>query len=443
METENNSSQPQHITEPPLDTPPPQDNPSGQAKITKKKLLLAIGIVAAIVLVGAAIFALSNNTKPKSDSQSSNTPSTASETPGFLQQYGDTCKDRDVAFTSPVVPFEQLGFIEPMGKVSDGHVTPTDHIYVAPKNSQAADNTTDVIMPAKGTVVEISAMPAQYVGDRDQQTAPEDHRLVVAFNCRYFAIFIHVHQLSGPLASALGGKLEPNTQKRVSVELNAGDKLGKIGGNPVDMTLVDVEQTLKGFITPDLYKGEPWKVHTIDPLSVYSGETKTKLVAASLRSQEPYGGKIDYDKKGALAGNWFRVGTNGYAGSDQSRYWDGHLSIAPDYIDAKSTVVSIGNWEGKAAQFAAKTAIDPTAITKSNGPTKLELVQLNHMLPSGQGWSGMSTPQKGITVSTNGSVLGTLLVEVQSGEKLKIEKFAGKTAGQVSGFTANAQTYER
>jgi hypothetical protein len=329
-----------------------------------------------------------------------------------------------------------------MGKVKDGHVTPTDHVYLAPLNQQAADNTTDVFMPADGTVTTIAAMPAEYIGDAKQQVAPEDHRLVIAHNCQYVSIFIHVHQLSDALKSALGGSLKPNEQKQVSVELKAGDKLGKIGGNPVDWTLADAKQTLKGFITPSLYNGESWKIHAIDPISVYSGATKTSFIAKSLRLVEPYGGKIDYDQPGALIGNWFREGTNGYAGASQDRYYDGHLSIAPNSIDPASITVSIGNWSGKAAQMTVKGKVDPAAVRAGSAAVKYELQSIAYQRPNGQAWSG-GAYVRGMTVSAAGSFAGTILFQVLAGEKLRVETFPNKTAAEVTGFTSAAQTYVR
>jgi hypothetical protein len=300
-------------------------------------------------------------------------------------------------------------------------------------------------MPANGTIVGISAMPAQYIGDKDQQTAPEDHRLEIMHSCQYYSIFIHVHKLD-PAITSVVGKLDPNTSKKVSIELKAGDKVGKIGGSAFDWTLVDTKTTLTGFISPALYTGESWKINSIDPLSVYTGTLKTKLQSLSLRSSEPYGGKIDFDKKGALIGNWFRTGSGGYSSNNKDnggRYWDGHLSIAPDHIDPSFTIASIGNWQDKAAQFAVKGKIDPSTLTQASGPQKLELLPLRYLLPSGQQWTGNEAFVKGITVSQSGTTSGTLLVEVQEGEKLKVEKFIGKSPSSVTGFTAAAQTYER
>lgn len=361
----------------------------------------------------------------------------------FADQYKDLCKDRKVNFTSGPMPASQLSYIEPLGKVNDGHVTPTDHVYVHGADFNAGANAYDAIMPADGTVIDISAMPDQYIGDRNQQTASEDHRLVISHSCRYYSIYIHVHKLDPVLQRAVGD-LAPNQNKRVSVELKAGDKLGKVGGGGFDWTPIDTNKKLAGLITPELYQGESWKIHTVSPFDLYSGQLKRELEAKSLRTVAPLGGKIDWDQRGRLIGNWFRQGSGGYSGqngNNEGRYWDGHLSIAPDYIDGKTTVVSIGNWGGKAQQLAAKTTVNPASVSTNSGPVKIELTPLTYTSANGQSFNGQ--PTKGMTVSTNGPTAGTILVEVQKGEKLKVETFVGKTADQVSGFSEAAMIYER
>ena len=393
--------------------------------------LIIIGIVAVIL----------NTVRQDNTPQSITTPGS------FSQTYKDTCKEHDVAFTSPPMKMEDIGFIRPLGAMLDGHVTPTDHVYVGPVNSQVADNTYPVTMPADGTVVEVSRMPDQYVGDRAGQQLPsEDHRIVISFSCRYFAVFIHVHKLTDALRSKIGA-LSPNESKRTELTLKAGETVGYIGGSTFDWTPVDTSVTLPGFITPELYKGEPWKIHTISPFDLYTGELRAQLEAKSLRTAAPVGGKIDYDQKGKLIGNWFRSNSGGYTGSTEAsanpgRYWDGHLAIVPDYIDPAYTIVSLGNWQDKAQQFLAVTKLDPAAISEQSGMVKIELSAFSYTSDSSPQWRGDGFAKDVHPRAISGSV-GTLAVQVLPGEKLKIEKFTGKTPTQITGFTGAAETFER
>lgn len=339
----------------------------------------------------------------------------------------------------------ELAYIRPLGAMSDGHVTPTDHVYIGGPNPNAADNTYAVLMPADGTVTAVAAMPAQYIGDRTgQQVAAEDHRIVVSHSCRYFSIFIHIHKLSDAVTAAVG-KLQPNENKQANVELKAGDVIGYIGGSTFDWTPLDTTTTLKGFITPSRYSGESWKIHTVSPFDLYKGELKTQLEAKSLRSVAPLGGKIDYDQPGKLIGNWFREGTGGYTGPGENnggRYWDGHLSVVPDYIDPASTIVSTGNWGGSAKQMVVKGTHDPATVGEQQGPVKYELLRLNYINPANP-MADARMPTKGMKPAQNTALEGTILLQVLPGEKLKVETFPGKSATQVTGFTAAAQLYER
>lgn len=407
-----------------------------------QKYWWVIALGALLIIVGITVIILNTTQQDKQPTSPQGNTSGS-----FSQNYKDACKERDVAFTSPPMKMEDIGFIRPLGAMLDGHVTPTDHVYIGPINSQVADNTYPVIMPADGTVVEVSRMPDQYVGDRTGQQLPsEDHRIVISFSCRYYAIFIHIHKLADPLRSKVGA-LSPNESKRTELDLRAGETVGYIGGSTFDWTPIDTSVTLSGFTTPELYKGEPWKIHTISPFDLYTGGLRAQLEAKSLRTVAPIGGKIDYDQKGKLIGNWFRSNSGGYTGStamgaNSGRYWDGHLAIVPDYIDPTFTIVSLGNWQDRAQQFLAITKLDPAAVSEQNNIVKIELSAFSYTSDSSPHWRGDSFAKDIHPRAINGSV-GTLAVQVLPDEKLKIEKFIGKTPAQITGFTEAAEIFER
>jgi hypothetical protein len=429
----------------------PQHATTSSAKLANKKIVWVAAGLAVLALLAGVVFALTSkdDTKQKVSTQKAQSKASSGSANNtgqslFMQQYGNSCKEGDVKFTSAPMKMSDLAYIRPLGAMSDGHVTPTDHVYIGGPNVNAADNTYAVLMPADGTVADVSAMPAQYIGDRSgQQVAQEDHRIVISHSCRYFSIYIHIHKLSDKLKNAVG-TLQPNESKRADVELKAGEVVGYIGGSTFDWTPIDTSVTLKGFITPSRYDGESWKVHTVSPFDLYDGSLKAELEAKSIRSVAPLGGKIDYDQPGKLIGNWFREGSGGYSGTGQNegRYWDGHLSVVPDYIDPTSTIVSIGNWTGSAQQFVVSGSVDPSKIGEQDGVVKYELKRLNYQTANNQGLGG-GVPPKGLRPSQSESVQGTIVLQVLSGEKLKVEKFPGKTAAQVAGFTSAAQTYER
>lgn len=412
-------------------------------------IIAGVALAIALIICSILFFTGKKSETPTDDNQQATAP--ANKNSMFMQQYGQMCKERDVTFSSAPMKKEDLAFIRPLGAVSDGHVTPTDHVYIGASNPNAADNTYPVLMPADGTILEVGAMPAQYIGDRSgQQVAQEDHRIIISHSCRYFSIYIHIHKLSDAVKAAVG-TLQPNESKQINLELKAGDTVGFIGNSTFDWTPIDTSKTLSGFITPSLYDGESWKIHTVSPFDLYTGTLKTELEAKSLRTVAPIGGKIDYDEPGKLVGNWFREGSGGYSGNNQNnegRYWDSHLSVAPDYINPNYSIVSIGNWNGKAQQFVVvgtnntPTAFSPSSITESSGFVKVELKKYSYATAAGGHWNGYSLVH-GLYPAAQGAVEGTIAFQVLPGEKLKVETFIGKTAGQVTAFTAAAQTYER
>ncbi|MCH8991924.1 MAG: hypothetical protein IIA44_09290, partial [Acidobacteria bacterium] len=168
-----------------------------------------------------------------------------------------------------------------------------------------------------------------------------------------------------------------------------------------------------------------------------------QLIAKSLRSVEPFGGKFDYDIDGRLVGNWFLRGTNGYAGVERDRYWAGHLAVAYDLFDPSHVVVSIGTFDGASVQFAVRgNAPDPGDVSIESEVVVYELVDYDYYV-DGERWDRVSLV-KGIEArNLDGRIYGVVLFQLVDDRTLRVETFPGKTAPQVTGFTASALIYER
>lgn len=93
-------------------------------------------------------------------------------------------------------------------------------------------------------------------------------------------------------------------------------------------------------------------------------------------------------------------------------------------------------------QFTVKGTVDPAAVDAATGIVEYELIRMSHVTPNGAHWTGNSHAT-GLKLSQGGSVEGTIIFQVMEGEKLKVEKFPGKTATQITGFTSAAQIYSR
>src|SRR5690349_1700599 len=73
-------------------------------------VLVAFVLVALVAVAFAGYRVMKNGHNVARDNgQTSSTPSSkTSNIPNFADQYASTCKTRDVSFTSPPIPFDQL-----------------------------------------------------------------------------------------------------------------------------------------------------------------------------------------------------------------------------------------------------------------------------------------------------------------------------------------------
>ena len=214
----------------------------------------------------------------------------------------------DVRFTSPPRNLADIGWIEPMGLMSQNHITPTDHGYYYPKNWKSEpqlSDLTDVLAPADGVVASVGRMPTYFSNNNPDFG---DYRIVIYHTCTFYTIYIHVYTLSDKLAQAVG-QLEPGKTAYPAFPVKAGETFGR--GSAVDFSVHDEEKNLAGFLVPEHYEWEEWKIHTMDQFDYFDEPLRGQLLAKSLRMAQPYWGKIDYEEEGRLIGNWFVGGSNG------------------------------------------------------------------------------------------------------------------------------------
>jgi nitrogen fixation-related uncharacterized protein len=341
-----------------------------------------------------------------------------------------------ISFTSAPMRVEEIEMIQPIGLMIGGHVTPIDHGYYSAKkwksfNVRKVEEFVDVIAPGDGVVM-VYSMPAEF-----RSSSIGDYRLILYHTCTFYTIYIHVNQLSEKLMKIV------DTGSKVKV--NAGEVIGRAPG--FDFSVHNTQKVLSGFVVPESYVGEDWKIHTIDMFEVFAEPLRSQLLARNARQVLPRGGKIDYDVDGKLIGNWFEEGTNAYTGKKEYNrmpgYWKTHVAFAPDAYDPSLFVVSLGDFGGEAKQFAAKgNDPDPTTIEVGSGIVKYELVAYDYKTDKGEYWNRVSYA-KVVKAEGGLEVQGVVLVQMLEKRKLKLEVFVGKKAGEVSGFTSNARVYVR
>ncbi len=379
---------------------------------------------------------------PKSDGGGTGGP----ETIPLAQILADgTCSSKpgDATLGAGFANASEIAYIVPMGLMTGAHITPVDHMYVY-YPSQQPRTLTDypVVSPAGGYVRGVSKLDS-------------DYRVIIEHSCDVWSIFIHVQTLSGPLAS-LNSQVTYQKGWSGSIAIKEGEAFATDGGQPgYDYSLHDMRTTLKGLRPASYAQTETWKLHVVDPFDYTPDPIKTQLLAKDLRGVAPRGGKIDYDTAGVATGNWFVVGTNGYAGDPKNNttgpisptqmrgYWDTHLALAPHPVDPTHFIASVGNYGGNAVQYA--TEVDPATLTASSIPTALKLYSFELQKADGTPFTqdaNQAAYSAGVKVKLGTQMVGVLLVQLQADGTLKVEKRPGATASTSTTFGTDVLTYE-
>jgi hypothetical protein len=336
---------------------------------------------------------------------------------------------------------EDIGAIVPMGLMVDSHVTPVDHIYFEPLVFRSTPYQYGVFAPADGWVVSVGVRN-NHVSEAGGVLEVPQYRMVIEYSCHLYTIYDLITRLAPEIEAQMG--TNPGyTVMRVPVR--AGQEVGRIGGQTLDMNVVDLDVQVGGFAAPEHYVREPWKIHSVDPFDYFVEPLRSQLLALNPRQASPRGGRIGYDVPGRLVGNWFAEGTNGYAGADPTRYWAGHLSIVYDLYDPSQVRVSIGTFEGRSRQFGVRgNGPDPALVDASSGLVVYELVEWEYLVAgTSERWDRLSPQPSGIAAQNGEQVAGVLLAQVQADGTLLVEALPGVSAAQVSGFSSAAQRYER
>lgn len=389
----------------------------------------------------------SNSNSSNSSQLSSSESSTGKELSPFEEIMGRSSSSCNEIFPNPkltILPMrkEDIGLFIPLGSVVGAHVTPIDHAYFSPKDFFSKDRYQyKVYAAADSTLTNIQRRNVP-VTDNPEGKITDDYRLVFQISCTYGYYYDLVTKLDDSILSQIEDIPEGGAAM-VDIKVKAGDPIGFVGTQTLDFGTYDANVTLSGFLNPESYNRESWKIHTTDPVEAFSDELKAEIMKLNPRKVAPYGGKIDYDQKGKLVGNYFKTGTNGYEGSNKERYWDGHLSFIYDHFDPKFLVISIGNYNDLASQFSVKDNLpDFSEIDINNGLVKYELTNREYIRKSGLPYIP-GNYYDDITVQKNLDVVGTVLVQVVDDNSIKFEVFPGKKKTEVSAFTSKSAIYVR
>lgn len=404
----------------------------------KIHLIVALFVVVAIVLA----FKLTGiETSDPKDLQQTGTDSAIQA--GRNLAHGNCTGSGTVELTHSPMKFADFGVLLPYGLVTGGHVTPIDHGYFSPADVHSARDAYEVYAMADGAIVDIS-LRSQVTGSAAKV---HEYRFVFSHTCTFLTYFDLVTSLAPDIKEVFDAN-QKNGYFSGNIPVKAGQLVGSIGGQTLDYAVWNTEKPLTGFIHPEHYASENWKIYTDDPFAYFTPELSAKLLKRNPRVAEPLSGKIDYDIQGKLIGNWFREGSNYYEGDrtiSNGAYWGGHFSIAPNYIDPSVFTISLGDFEGEAMQFISKTNSPlPEHVSVESGIVKYDLVSWAFKKSNGQYWDYFTPAQNlRLVVPENSPTKGCLVLQMLEAEKLKFELFPGKTCVKVKNFTASALIYTR
>lgn len=418
-----------------------------------QKGIAHIGLIVLIVLVSVAVgfvgwrvFSKRERGNPISDLFSS---ASDAEKAGQELSNGNCEGTGAGTLSQSAMNFSDFEYMIPYGLMVGGHVTPIDHQYYSVDRSSPRD-AYPVYAMGDAKIVGIEHRTSS-PGDNDYVSThkTDEYRLVFSQSCTFFYYYDLVTSLDPSIQAefdAAGG----GSNVKVNIPVKAGDTIGRIGGQTLDFAVWNTEKKLPGFVVPDHYKGEPWKVYVADPLDYYTPDLKAAMLERYPRTDEPLSGKIDWDIDGTLRGNWFVKGTDIRGDqNNQQAPWSTHLAFAGDLYEPSKMIVSIGDYGPgslpgvDAQQYYIKGNLpNPADVTPDTGLVKYELVVGSYVTPEGKPWD-LQSFVKGLKVQESSQVQGVALVQMTDGRTLKFEAFPGKTASQVSGFDDNAKIYTR
>lgn len=370
--------------------------------------------------------------------------------PKLNDVFGGDCDEKGPnTYSNGIGDASKMSHIVPLGAMETSHITPIDHIYVYyPQGSEgSAPETFTVTAPADGAVVTVEDF--QVTNDYPYP----DYRIVLEHSCDLYSVFIHVGELRGALAEAAqAAKASGSWQGRIAVK--AGDVLADESAHPgYDFSTFATKVKHSMLNEASYMQMETWKPYTANPFDFFPANLRSAYEEKTLRTANPIGGEIFYDKKGTAQGVWFVEGTNGYRGNSDPKasfnnhgkiargYWDTHLAIAPHNVDSSAFIYSIGDWEGCPCQFMSVGNVDPSSISAGE-PVVVDLVEFEAVTPDGQKMNPQK-PVRGYKLKPGTKVLGSLALQVIDDGSMKVEKRPNEDAKSFTSFSTAALTYVR
>jgi hypothetical protein len=335
---------------------------TGQRPFLKRRWIsVGFGVLAAIILVAAVVYAIHALTKKSGQDKPKNTQNNQSQQSGGYQPPSGTsfkalaaCSSQPPLTTVPTT-LSDYQQIVPLGNIGvPDHTIPTDHLYFGFKEQGGGSN-----LVAPGNIVVTAIMNSGETHTDGKGTNTNDYALTF-YACKgvYFVLG-HVETLSGPLAAAVKdqkwdrpcdrhnpapGEETFYCNKTIDIALKSGESIGTVGGKvglgAFDFGAHKVDYVDPGFIRPERYPN----VDAVCGLDYFTPDAKAALFTKVPRTTEPRCGQIGQDARGTAQGDWFSTQNLQQGMSD----WSTNLSLAHDNIDPSIGIVGVAGQIGGA-----------------------------------------------------------------------------------------------
>lgn len=282
----------------------------------------------------------------------------------------------------------------------------------------------DIRAPARGVITEI-----RYSNDTSAGFAEEDYAVRIYHTNDFVTWLDHLSKIDNSVLSRIDGEIKLGLNK-VYVTVEAGQVIAKTGKDIAGLGwyLSDRTKTLE-VINPSKYG--PYYPYSVFPLDYYDEPLRSQLYASVPRTKDPRSGKWDFDIDKTIQGNWIVEGSDVLKGEEP---WGAWLSFAYDMYDPDYRRVSLGNVLARRYGFSQgeltrpKSGPEFTEVTPSSGAAVYKLTRVQE----GDEFYGRTIPDE---------IHYTLLVQMVSDRKIKVELFSGEVS--TTSFTSNAMYYTR
>jgi hypothetical protein len=311
--------------------------------------------------------------------------------------------ESDVSYESTFlyspIDVEKIEWLEPLGCMNPPeHTIPVGHVYFYFNFSTTAHQydssyNLPVYAPASGIINWLLM-----TGGPDNDT-----KIMVKVNSSFTYYLDHIILTPG---------------LKVGSAITAGQIIGKTGfAYAIDLGVVNKNITRDGFYNQARYGQE--FLNSDSPYKYYQEPLKSKLYSLVKRISNDKDGKIDYDVKGRLIGNWYHESVK-IEESDSPSAWVKELAFVPDSYNPAQLVISSGGYSGISGKFKPRVSDpDPANVNVNSGKV---IYNLNGFFDA--------------------EYYGVLLVQVLDDVKIKIEFFPGKQGNNLD-FDSKALIYTR